>query len=764
MKTAIYQNKLIHLDKNHAEYQKLYDEGRKGKLSCPSCGEKMRLFLGIESAPHFFHTQSKNPACKDSFPAVALKENNLEREFIERNGFRFPKSRSIQMMTDNEDTYKPVQYIVSESPLIQEKPAKIHSNISYLQSLLNAGVDLDSSQAEAVMHIEGPLLVLAGAGSGKTRVLTARAAYMVAEKQIDPKAIMLVTFTAKAAAEMKARLLHYPGIRKHQIQQLVTGTFHSIFYRILSYHSPEKWTSDKLLKKDWQREQILKEAGKQLQLDEKEFAFDLALQQISSWKNSLLSPGDIRPDSKWDEKIAHLYRYYESYKLSNQLFDFDDMLIGCFQLFQSHPALLDFYQNRFQYFLIDEFQDVNKVQYELIKLLSLKTKNVCAVGDDDQAIYAFRGSDPEYLMFFEKDFPSAKQIVLNQNYRSNHEIVSAANRVISQNTQRRIKEMRAQISQNRHPTLFFPYDEEQEATMIVTDLQEKISAGAEPEDFAVLFRTHTAGRAIFERLVNSSLPFRIDQDAESFYERFIVKGILSFLKLNLNEDDQNAIRNILPSLFIKQTVLRDIKAGSILNDCTLLESLSAVKTGFSFQEKKLRKLVPVIRSLTTLNPMAAIETVEKELGYQDYIKKRGGEGNKWERGSEEIRDLKATAQNFGSIREFLDHAEHMTAMNKEIKRMSKEQAKGITLSTIHRAKGLEYQTVYIIGATDGSLPHDYALEALRNGDNKPLEEERRLLYVAMTRAKESLYLSVPMNRRGKKAYSSRFLSIFKKKQ
>ena len=354
---------------------------------------------------------------------------------------------------------------------------------------------------------------------------------MLDVKAIDPRTVMLVTFTSKAAGEMKNRLLSYPEMKKDQINQLVTGTFHSIFYRILMFHEGRNWSSDRLLKKDWQRDKILKEAGKELELSEKEFAYDLALQQIGFWKNSLLFPHEVKPASDWEEKAAFLYKKYEEYKNQEGLFDFDDMLIGCYQLLISTPTLLELYQDRFHYFLIDEFQDINKVQYELIKLLSGKHKNVCAVGDDDQAIYSFRGSDPSYLLEFEKDFPYAKMVSLEQNYRSSHEIVSAANEMISKNKVRRSKKMQAQFESNTPPILFFPYDEEEEATLIVTDIQEKIVQGANPSDFAILYRTNAGSRAVFERLASSNLPFKIDLDSEAFYERRIVKSC-SFVSKN----------------------------------------------------------------------------------------------------------------------------------------------------------------------------------------------------------------------------------------
>lgn len=755
MNTAMIDQNIIDLNQLKREnYQFIYDAGKKGKLQCPVCKEPVRLYLGIEREPHFYHL-SKRENCQDPIHKTVepIAQND---EYIERNGFKIPISRSISTV-ETRTEFKNPKRISKLSPFTKKENNLSSLAHPYIQLLENEGFALDTNQGEAIVSTNGPLLVIAGAGSGKTRVLTARTAYMLHEEQIDPRTIMLVTFTAKAAAEMKNRLSHYPKMERKHVGQLLAGTFHSIFYRILAFHDRERWNSHKLLKKDWQKEQILKEGGRELNLDEKEFAYDLALQQIGFWKNSLCLPSQVRPESPWEEKVTFLYDHYEKTKSQQGLFDFDDMLLGCFQLFQENPSILASYQNRFQYFLIDEFQDINKVQYELIRMIA-SSGNVCAVGDDDQSIYSFRGSNPEYLQKFEKDFPNAKVVVLNENYRSTHEIVATANAIIQKNKERKPKVMHAQRSTSSAPMLFFPYDEEEEATMIVQDMQEKIEAGYRPSDFAILFRTNTGSRAVFERLANSSLPFTIDLDVEPFYERFIVKGMLSFLKLALDEEDQHAVRDILPVLFVKNSVLQDIKAESILKDCTILEALSAVKTGFAFQEKKLRKLVSVIRSLHALSPLTAIETVEREFGYGDFIKKRGNEGNKLDKGSDDIRDLKVVAKGFRSIAELLDHVAHMTAMNREIKNLSKELDDAITLSTIHRSKGLEYKVVYVLGAVDGSIPHDYALDSYRNGDMAALEEERRLLYVAVTRAMEELYLSIPDNRRGKNAHPSRFLA------
>jgi DNA helicase II / ATP-dependent DNA helicase PcrA len=761
MKTAMHQNQRIVLDQLAREqYQLLYIHGKNGELFCSVCNEKVRLFLGIQGEPHFYHIKSPEHKCSEP----VIKEE-LDPVIVERNGFRIPQGRSITETPKNTSLFRPAKTIESPIPFKKTEAVNHLNHDSYLRELEANGVILDKSQTAAVVETEGALLVLAGAGSGKTRVLTARTAYMLDVKKIDPRTIMLVTFTSKAASEMKSRLASYPQIKKELVGKLVTGTFHSIFYRILMFHDGNNWASERLLKKDWQRDKILKEAGREIDLSEKEFAYDLALQQIGFWKNSLVFPHEVKPLTDWEEKAAYLYKKYEEYKSQKGLFDFDDMLIGCFQLLSSNPLLLEQYQSRFHYFLIDEFQDVNKVQYELIKLLSGKHKNVCAVGDDDQAIYSFRGSDPSYLLAFEKDFPYAKLVSLEQNYRSSHEIVSCANEMISKNKVRRVKKMLAQFETGTAPILFFPYDEEEEATMIVTDIQEKIIQGASPSDFAILYRTNAGSRAVFERLASSNLPFRIDVDSEAFYERRIVKSVLSFLKISLDEDDNQALADILPSLFLSQNVLKDLKAESILKDCTYLEALSHLKTKHAFQEKKLKKAVQLIRSLKFTSPLKSIETIEKELGFLDFLKKRGNESNQQDKGSDDLKDLKVAAKSFTTIQALLSHAEHMSAMNKEIKNLSKHFPDAISLSTIHRSKGLEYKSVYIIGSVDGSLPHDYALDSYRNGDFAALEEERRLFYVAMTRAKHELLISVPQNRRGKKANASRFLSpLIKRKK
>lgn len=761
MLTAFYYDRLISLNTiDRQEIQKIYEAGKNGFLACSVCGEAVNLYLGIKRSPYFYHYSSKQPCMTKDIPKVQQEHAvTLDEGYEEKNGFRIPKSRSISKSLTEITPFKQpmsVKTTTHRSELVNRQ-AVTYPKESYLNILAQNGFSLDSTQSKAVTINDGPILVLAGAGSGKTRVLTMRAAFLIHEKNVDPSSIMLVTFTNKAANEMKERLLHYPMMNKGLVQKIVSGTFHSILYQILIFHEREKWQRNQLLNSNWQRELILKEIAREKQIDEKDFPFDAALQLISAWKNSMLFPNDVEPTNDWEQKVAQLYTGYETKKQQRHLYDFDDMLLGGYHFFLENPTILVSYQKRFSHFLLDEFQDINKVQYEWMKLMASSAKSIYAVGDDDQSIYSFRGSDPKYLLDFEKDYPDSQTIILDYNYRSSQEIVSAAKSTISKNTKRRVKKMITGYS-GTHPLAFYPYDEEEEATMILTDIQEKIKGGYEPKDFAILFRTNTNSRAMFERLASSSLPFRLEQDTGSFYQRFIVKSMLAYLKLIHDHDNQQAVIDILPTLFLKKTVLQDIKAMSILEDCSFLDCLHLVKTGFAFQESRLKKIPNTLKRLTHYSPLDAITYIEKELGFQEFIKKRGNEGNQWDKGSDDIRDLKVVARKFNSIKEFVQYTDHMLAMNEELRKQYKNESNVITLSTIHRAKGLEYKAVYILGAVDGSIPHDFALESFRNNNLMPLEEERRLLYVAMTRAQQELYLSIPMYLRGKKAKASRFLS------
>ncbi|BAB06553.1 ATP-dependent DNA helicase [Halalkalibacterium halodurans C-125] len=763
MRIALHNGQ--HVDLAHCDrqdWQKLYMASVGQEIKCMHCGKPVRLRLTIQHEPTFVHRHPSELCLQKEVDYIEQKQQVKSNHTSSPTGtfvgsFRLPKQQKISNgSTEMIKKWKEPERMTSFPPFIPNEVNTNQSRSPFDERLKEQGIFLNDDQWQAITTTEGPLLIIAGAGSGKTRVLTTRAAYMISEQQIDPLSMLLVTFTQKAAREMQERMSTYFTLPTNRLKRLAIGTFHSIFYRIAAHATPEKWRMDKLLKWDWQRMQLLREHGQKKGLDEKEFAYDQALTQISWWKNHMLHPGDIQPKSTWEENCLYLYEGYERSRISQQWFDFDDMLIGAYETLTQNHELLARYQERFRYLFVDEYQDINKVQYELIRLLTQKEKNICVVGDDDQSIYSFRGSDPSYIQAFERDYEHAKQIVLKDNYRSSHPIVMCAQNVIHHNKQRIAKSVRAQYDSEKAPLLFYPYDEEEEATMILSDIQEKIASGTSPSAFAILYRTNVSVRAMFERLVASNVPFRMEQEGESFYQRSTVRKVLAYLRLSVNQDDPKAMEELLPALFLKKDTLQELKAITIFHDCSLLDALLHLKNVQPFQQKKLKKLLPYFQKLPHLSPTQAISMIEKHMGLTDFIKKRGNEGNVMDRGSDDLKDLIVAANSFATIPTFLDHVSHMIAKHHELKK-APAQEEAVQLMTIHRAKGLEFQHVYLLSAVEGSLPHDYALDAWREGDDRPLEEERRLMYVAMTRAQEQLFISVPSMRRGKNAQRSRFV-------
>ncbi|WP_209125426.1 ATP-dependent helicase [Alkalihalobacillus sp. BA299] len=762
MEVAYWNERLVQLSKIQPnQYQQLYLDSKQGKVTCAHCHEKMAFSVSIEHPPQFVHSHD-NTECQKAI-ATLIEQKQPSKPALNKTavGFRLPERRSITNSASSpsaEAHWKKPEVVCRISAFQEQTDESKPIDHNYYAELAQRGFRLDPYQWEAVTTTEGPLLILAGAGSGKTRVLTARAAFMMTAKQIPANRMLLVTFTAKAAREMKERMLQYPNLNQKDIKQLLVGTFHSIFYKMLLHHDPNRWHQDRLLKWEWQKERIAKQVGRELGLEEKEFAYDQALTQIGWWKNNLIIPAKVKPKDLFEERTLHIYKQYEEIKVKEQLFDFDDMLIGCYEFLSENLSLLEKYQERFSYISVDEFQDINRVQYKIVQMLAEPHNNLCVVGDDDQSIYSFRGSNPEYILNFKREYPETKTVILAKNYRSVHSIVSTASHVISKNKHRYDKKLSALTNSSFMPLVFFPYDEELEATIIVEDLKARISQGANPADFAILYRTNVSTRALFERLVHSSLPFVIEQEGDSFYQRKTVRKVLAYMQLAINPNDTAAMSDLIGALFLKQDVLRDLKALSIIEDCSLVEALTKLTQLPPFQLKKLKTIVPLFEKIPGLKPIEAIDFIEKEMGLTDYLKKQGNEGNTMDKGSDDVRDLRVAAQAHRSVHEFLEYVDHIIHKHKEITaNKNKIAGDAIQLMTIHRSKGLEFNHVYIIGAVDGGLPHDYALDSWRDGNDEPMEEERRLMYVAMTRAKEALYISVPSMRRGKKAIRSRFL-------
>ncbi|BAD65044.1 UvrD/REP family ATP-dependent DNA helicase [Shouchella clausii KSM-K16] len=753
MNTALYLNEPLYLPElDRGKWHTFYLLSKKGLLHCIHCGAPLSMSFSIHQKPSFIHPPSGDNRCREQVEAFEqARQAESQTAATTAHGFRLPQRRAVLNTTP---AWKAPLVLSNVAPFTVPASTKQMAMEGYREQLTKAGLTLDDAQWKAVKHIDGPLLLLAGAGCGKTRVLTARAAYMISEANIHPNKMALVTFTAKAAQEMRERMTEYPGIEPMFAQSLLIRTFHSLFYTMLVHADPSKWHGSKLIKSG---QELLKTQGRALGLDESEFPYDQAATQISWWKNHMIAPEHVETTDPFEEKAALLYEHYEKALRETGRFDFDDMQLGCLYVLQENNRLLQRYQERFAYLLIDEFQDINPVQFEIVKLLAMPQRNICVVGDDDQSIYRFRGSDPRFIRSFTAHYPEAKTIHLVENYRSSHPIIASANRVIAENRTRLEKTLVAQHTSDQLPYLFFPYNEEEEATMIVEEIKRLIGKGICPSEIAVLYRTSTSVRALVDRLVDTTLPFSLEQGFACFYERPFVRRALSFLRIGRNEESPYVMVELLKALFIKQEHLDQLLHIQKTERCSLLEAIPFLTELPAFQAKKLKTLPADCRRMQKMNPSEALAFAEARLGLNETIKKQGQEGNKFEKGSDDFNQLKVAATQFETVESFLIHIDHVIAKQQECQTFQTRHPKSIQLLTIHRSKGLEFSHVFIVGAVEGSLPHDYALDAWREGDDGPLQEERRLMYVAMTRAKKELAISAPVHYRGKRAHPTRFV-------
>lgn len=689
--------------------------------------------------------------------AVPASQTDEEDDTITVGAFRLPKKRSIHEAGS-----------VTVPPPAQPKPALFRKRLVPKKAIEHLAERHDEPlhphQREAMLTTDGPLLILAGAGSGKTRVMTARTSHLIRELGLSPRQIMVVTFTTKAAEEIKHRLARQ--LPAQQARELVAGTFHSIFYRMLLFHQPERWDQQRLLKKDWQKWRLLRESNAMNMHAEigprKENEVMDALAVISRWKNEYLLPqqAGLREANDDAERLAQLlYPHYEEAKRRTGWFDFDDMLIGCYELLRHHPDILQRYQERITHVMIDEFQDINRIQYETVKLLAAPQNNLCVIGDDDQSIYGFRGSDPQYILGFTKDFPQAKTITLEVNYRSRSAIVGLGFSLIGHNRARWQKDCLSFHSEEGETYLFEPDDEEEQAARIVDEISHRIREGTPVGECAVLYRTNESARPILERLSEAGIPFHYSQEEESFYQRQTVRWALAYLRLSLDPDDSAALKEILPTLYISQEMWNAVRSRAILEDVPILHVLPGMNHWKPFQRKALKTITEILAACASCPPAQALELICEDGKLRDYLKKRAKErdGGR-ERWSEELQQLIAAAKRHDSVGGFLQYIDRMVQQEKEWREVQPLPGEGVHVLSIHRAKGLEFDHVFLPDLVEGSLPHEYALDAVRKGNNAALEEERRLLYVAITRARYSLSVGIPRERFGRKTRPSRFIS------
>ena len=623
---------------------------------------------------------------------------------------------------------------------------------------------LNNEQREAVFCTEGPLLMLAGAGSGKTRSLTHRIAYLIEEKGVAPWNILAITFTNKAAQEMRERVDALVGYGSEDIW---ISTFHATCSRILRRHIDLLGYDRNFTIYDASdQKSLMKEVLKEMKIDTKQFPERSVMSEISSAKNEYKSPLDYRNEygsNFRNQRIADIYEHYQKRLKENNALDFDDLLVKMVDLFQTNPDVLEHYQDRFQYIMVDEYQDTNTVQFLLVSLLAKKYRNLCVVGDDDQSIYKFRGANIYYILNFEKVFPDAQVIRLEQNYRSTQNILNAANGVIANNKGRKEKKLWTE-NQKGELVHFKQYDTEyDEADGVVSRINFLAMRGVQYKDMAILYRTNAQSRIFEEKLKQKNIPYAIVRGI-SFYDRKEIKDLMSYLKVVDSGMDDLSVKRIInvPKRGIGQTTINRLQEFAILNQMSFLD---AVFNADEIPEvtralAKLHKFADMIEEFREYASEHEIsELLEHILDVTQYRAELEAEGT-----DESISRLEDIEELFNDIAYYEEEEENpnlrdflaekdMYTLNAGIDNLEDENNK-VLLMTLHNAKGLEFNNVFLGGMEEGVFP---GFGAMMSGDESEIEEERRLCYVGITRAKERLFLSAAKRRmlRGQTQYNRR---------
>ena len=623
---------------------------------------------------------------------------------------------------------------------------------------------LNNEQREAVFCTEGPLLMLEGAGSGKTRSLTHRIAYLIEEKGVAPWNILAITFTNKAAQEMRERVDALVGYGSEDIW---ISTFHATCSRILRRHIDLLGYDRNFTIYDASdQKSLMKEVLKEMKIDTKQFPERSVMSEISSAKNEYKSPLDYRNEygsNFRNQRIADIYEHYQKRLKENNALDFDDLLVKMVDLFQTNPDVLEHYQDRFQYIMVDEYQDTNTVQFLLVSLLAKKYRNLCVVGDDDQSIYKFRGANIYNILNFEKVFPDAQVIRLEQNYRSTQNILNAANGVIANNKGRKEKKLWTE-NQKGELVHFKQYDTEyDEADGVVSRINFLAMRGVQYKDMAILYRTNAQSRIFEEKLKQKNIPYAIVRGI-SFYDRKEIKDLMSYLKVVDSGMDDLSVKRIInvPKRGIGQTTINRLQEFAILNQMSFLD---AVFNADEIPEvaralAKLHKFADMIEEFREYASEHEIsELLEHILDVTQYRAELEAEGT-----DESISRLEDIEELFNDIAYYEEEEENpnlrdflaekdMYTLNAGIDNLEDENNK-VLLMTLHNAKGLEFNNVFLGGMEEGVFP---GFGAMMSGDESEIEEERRLCYVGITRAKERLFLSAAKRRmlRGQTQYNRR---------
>jgi len=605
--------------------------------------------------------------------------------------------------------------------------------------------ELNPAQRDAVQAINGPVLIIAGPGSGKTRVITHRVAYLIKECKVSPHRIMAVTFTNKAAKEMKARL---DKLASTAVKELTLGTFHAICARILRQDGEAIGISHQfVIYDDDDQTSLIKRAMQELNLDPKQHTPSAIQNKISFAKSQILSPKEFIETGRnyFEEVVGRVYERYEQLLKQSSALDFDDLLMKTVELFKTKPDVLTKYQQRYLHILVDEFQDTNLVQYELVKLIAGKYRNICVVGDPDQSIYSWRSADVRNILNFEKDYPGAKVVLLEQNYRSTKNIIETATCVIATNKERKPNGLWTENEAGDKVTITETYNEQEEAQFVVSEVDKLVrEAKFRAGECAVMYRTNAQSRALEEAFIRYGLPYRLVAGTK-FYERKEVKDIIAYLRYIHNPDDSVSLMRIInvPGRGIGQRTLAELSnwAKSLgLTETGLLKLLVDIKTEHSpFNSRITQSLVSFARMIENLraknmdsNLMDFFDMVTGQTGFQKYLLAESDGEERWEN----ILELRTVAEEYQEVPSPDGLAAFLEGITLVADVDSLDQTMdSVTLITLHQAKGLEFPVVFIVGMEEGVLPHIKSFD-----DPAQMEEERRLCYVGITRAKRKVYL------------------------
>ena len=585
------------------------------------------------------------------------------------------------------------------------------------------------SQSEAIRHVDGPLLVLAGPGSGKTTVVTKRVQYLVQDCSISPSSILVITFTKAAATEMKER---FTRLMEQQAQppggygNVSFGTFHAVFFNILKLSYG--FTVANIITEETRR-QYLKESVDRMKLeidDENEFLTGIA-GEISLIKNERVELEHYFSKNCSEEVFRKIYEGYEERKKRARLIDFDDMLVYTWELLSQRKDILSAWQKKYQYILVDEFQDINRLQYDILRLLAEPENNLFIVGDDDQSIYRFRGARPEIMLNFRKDYPQSGQVLLNDNFRSTTQIVEAAGRVIARNKTRFPKNIIARGGDGALVrSLEFP-DQQQECAYILREIQNWQARGGSLRQIAVIYRTNTQPRVVIQKLMEYNLPFRVRDQVPNLFQHWIARDLFCYMRLAMGSGLRKDLLPVLnrPKRYLSRECLNDERIS--------WEYMLNFYKDKRYVCDRIERLQYDLKMMSRMSPFAAINYIRHVIGYEEYLKEYAGfRRMNVEDLLEVLSDLQESAREYHTYEEWFIYIEKYTEEMEQLKKRQQEVKDGVHLTTMHSSKGLEYEKVFILDAAEGITPYKKAVL------EPDLEEERRMFYVAMTRAKKEL--------------------------